>query len=119
MASNGRGFWLHQFVEYAIAGGLVMMSAQLKEPTIPVVIGIIMLINTAVTDGILSAFKWISRPVHRLIDWLIIVACLVLSFVADLETNGRLALLGVGVVLGVVALGTNYAKRGAQSTTRG
>jgi hypothetical protein len=57
--------------------------------------------------------------VHRLIDWLIIVACLTLSFVADLETNGRLALLGVGVVLGVVVLGTNYAKRGAQPTTRG
>ena len=119
MASNGRGFWLHQFVEYAIAGGLIMMSAQLKEPTIPAVVGIIMLINTAVTDGILSAFKWIGRPVHRLIDWLIIVACLMLSFVADLETNGRLALLGVGVVLGVVVLVTNYAKRGAQPTTRG
>jgi hypothetical protein len=52
------------------------------------------------------------------IDWLIIVACLVLSFVADIETNGRLALLGVGVVLGVIVLGTNFAKRGAQPTPR-
>jgi len=118
MASNGRGFWMHQFVEYFIAGGLVMMSAQLKEPTIPAVMGLIMLVNTAVTDGLLSAFKWINRGVHRVIDWLIIVACLVLSFVADIETNGRLALLGVGLVLGVVVLGTNFAKRGAQPTPR-
>ena len=118
MASNGRGFWMHQFVEYFIAGGLVMMSAQLKEPAIPAAMGLIMLVNTAITDGLFSAFKWISRGVHRLIDWLIIVACLVLSFVADIETNGRLALLGVGVVLGVIVLGTNFAKRGAQTEPR-
>lgn len=118
MASNGRGFWMHQFVEYFIAGGLVMMSAQLKEPAIPAAMGLIMLVNTAITDGLFSAFKWISRGVHRVIDWLIIIACLVLSFVADIETNGRLALLGVGVVLGVVVLGTNFAKRGAQTEPR-
>jgi len=118
MASNGRGFWMHQFVEYIIAGGLVMMSAQLKEPTIPAAMGLIMLVNAAITDGFLSAFKWISRGVHRVIDWLIIIACLVLSFVADIETNGRLALLGVGVVLGVIVLGTNFAKRGAQTEPR-
>ena len=118
MASNGRGFWMHQFVEYFIAGGLVMMSAQLKEPAIPAAMGLIMLVNTAITDGLFSAFKWISRGVHRVIDWLIITACLVLSFVADIETNGRLALLGVGVVLGVIVLGTNFAKRGAQTEPR-
>ena len=118
MASNGRGFWMHQFVEYFIAGGLVMMSAQLKEPTIPAAMGLIMLVNAAITDGFLSAFKWISRGVHRVFDWLIIIACLVLSFVADIETNGRLALLGVGVVLGVIVLGTNFAKRGAQTEPR-
>jgi hypothetical protein len=118
MASNGRGFWMHQFVEYVIDGGLVMMSAQLKEPTIPAAMGLIMLVNAAITDGFLSAFKWISRGVHRVIDWLIIIACLVLSFVADIETNGRLALLGVGVVLGVIVLGTNFAKRGAQTEPR-
>ena len=118
MANNGRGFWMHQFVEYFIAGGLVMMSAQLKEPAIPAAMGLIMLVNTAITDGLFSAFKWISRGVHRVIDWLIITACLVLSFVADIETNGRLALLGVGVVLGVIVLGTNFAKRGAQTEPR-
>ena len=118
MANNGRGFWMHQFVEYFIVGGLVMMSAQLKEPAIPAAMGLIMLVNTAITDGLFSAFKWISRGVHRVIDWLIIIACLVLSFVADIETNGRLALLGVGVVLGVIVLGTNFAKRGAQTEPR-
>jgi hypothetical protein len=74
MANSGRGFWLHQFVEYFIAGGLVMMSAQLKEPAIPAAMGLIMLVNTAITDGLFSAFKWISRGVHRVIDWLIIIA---------------------------------------------
>jgi hypothetical protein len=41
-----------------------------------------------------------------------------LPFVADMEANGRIALFGVGVVLGVIVLGTNFAKRGAQPTPR-
>ena len=32
MAAQGRGFWLHQLVEYGIAGGLIMMSAQSQSP---------------------------------------------------------------------------------------
>lgn len=116
MASNGRGFWMHQLVEYFIGGGVVMMSAQLHEPAIPAAMGLAILANAAIADGMLSAFKWVSRGVHRFIDWLIIIACLVLSFVADIETNGRLALLAVGLVLGIIVLGTNFAKRGAQAT---
>ena len=111
MAAQGRGFWLHQLVEYGIAGGLIMMSAQSQSPAVPVALGIALLINAAIADGGVSAFKWVSRRVHRYIDWLIIVLCFVAAAVADLDSTGRLALIALGLVEGIIVLGTNFAQK--------
>lgn len=113
MSTQGRGFWLHQLVEYAIAIALIMMSAQTRQPLAPVLFGVALLINVAVADGAMSAFKWLGRRTHRFIDWLIIIGCLVSAVIFDSDATGRLALLGVGLVLAVISLGTNFAKRGA------
>lgn len=113
MSSQGRGFWLHQLVEYAIAIALIMMSAQTRQPLVPVLFGVALLINVAVADGAMSAFKFLSRRVHRYIDWVIIIGCLVSAVIFDSDATGRLALLGVALVLAVIGLGTNFAKRGA------
>jgi hypothetical protein len=114
MAANGRGFWMHQLVEYGIAGGLIMISAQSSTPLAPASMGIAILFNVAVADGPLSAFKWFSRRVHKYLDWVIIIAALVASAVLDLDVQGRLVLLAVGLVMAVVVLGTNFVKKGAQ-----
>ncbi|MHB1091244.1 MAG: hypothetical protein ACYC06_11800, partial [Ilumatobacteraceae bacterium] len=113
MSSQGRGFWLHQLVEYAIAIMLIMMSAQTRQPLVPVLFGVALLINVAVADGVMSAFKLLSRRMHRFIDWAIIIGCLVSVVLVDIDATGRLALLGVALVLAVISLGTNFAKRGA------
>ncbi len=113
MTAHGRGFWLHQLVEYAIAILLIVMAAQIREPLVPVLFGVALLINAAVADGAMSAFKLLSRGTHRLIDWLIIVGCLISGVLVDNGVTGRLALIGVGLVLAVISLGTNFAKRGA------
>ena len=113
MSSQGRGFWLHQLVEYAIAIALIMMSAQTRQPLVPALFGVALLINVAVVDGVMSAFKFVSRRVHRFIDWLIIIGCLVAAVIVEIDSTGRVALLGVGLVLAVISLGTNFAKKGA------
>jgi len=115
MTSQGRGFWLHQLVEYAIAILLIVMSAQIHKPLVPVLFGIALLLNVALADGAMSAFKLLSRGMHRLIDWVIIIGCLISAVIFDVGASGRLALVGVGLVLGVISLGTNFAKRGADS----
>jgi hypothetical protein len=114
MPSQGRSFWLHQLVEYAIAMLLIIMSAQTRQPLVPVLFGVALLINVAVADGALSAFKLLSRRTHGFIDWLIIIGCLISAFIFDFDATGRLALVGVGLVLAVIGLGTNFAKRGAE-----
>lgn len=113
MSSQGRGFWLHQLVEYAIAILLIVMSAQTRQPVVPVLFGVALLINVAIADGAMSAYKLLSRHTHRFIDWAIIIGCLLSAVLVDIDATGRLALLGVGLVLVVISLGTNFAKRGA------
>lgn len=113
MSTLGRGFWLHQLVEYAIALALLMVSPHTAQPVLPVVFGAAILINAAISDGALSAFKLFSRRAHRNIDWAIIAAAMASPFVFDLDSTGRLTMLGTGLVLAVIVLGTNFVKKGA------
>ena len=113
MTSLGRGFWLHQLVEYAIALVLIMMSPHTAQPVLPVVFGAAILINAAIADGAISAFKLFSRRAHRNIDWVIIAASVASPFMVDLDSTGRLTMIGAGLVLAIIVLGTNFAKKGA------
>jgi len=113
MSLQGRSFWLHQLVEYAVAIMLIILSAQTRHPLVPILFGVALLINVAVADGAMSAFELLGRRMHRFIDWLITTGCLLSSVIFDNDATGRLALLATGLVLAVVSLGTNFVKRGA------
>jgi hypothetical protein len=102
---------LHQFVEYGIAAGLIMLAAQTSTPAAPAVVGAAMLLNAACTPGPLGAFRWFSRRMHRALDWAIIVVALVAAFVLDIDQRARLALVSVALVHAIVTLGTNFAVR--------
>ena len=109
--STGRGFWLHQIVEYLIAAALILMSAQSDYPIVTSAFGIALLINVTIADGPLSAYKIISRLVHRIIDWLYVIALLVGSITLDIDQSTRTTLFGVAIALVVIALTTNYTKK--------
>ena len=109
--SAGRGFWLHQIVEYLIAAALILMSAQSNYPIVTSAFGTALLVNVTITDGPLSAYKIISRLVHRIFDWLYVGALIVGSIVLDIDQSTRSALLGVAIALVVIALSTNYSKK--------
>ncbi len=55
--ARGRGFWLHQIVEYLISAALILMSAQSDYPLVTSAFGVALLINVTITDGPLSASK--------------------------------------------------------------
>ena len=109
--SGGRGFWLHQIVEYMIVAALILMSAQSEYPIVTSAFGIALLINVTITDGPLSAYKIISRQVHRIIDWLHVVALIVGAIALEIDQSTRTTLFGVAIALVVIALTTNYTKR--------
>jgi membrane-associated PAP2 superfamily phosphatase len=113
VSAQGRGFWLHQVVEYGIGGGVVFVAAQSSTPLAPILVGSAVVANAAITDGMFGAFKWIERRVHRYVDWVIIVVSLVLGVLLDLDSRARIALVGLALVLAVVTLGTNFVGRGS------
>ena len=109
--ARGRGFWLHQIVEYLISAALILMSAQSDYPLVYSAFGVALLINVTITDGPLSAYKIISRLVHRVIDWLYVVALIVGAIALDIDQSTRTTLFGVAIALVVIALSTNYTKK--------
>ena len=109
--STGRGFWLHQIVEYLIAAALILMSAQSDYPIVTSAFGIALLLNVTITDGPLSAYKIISRMVHRIFDWLYVGALIIGSIALDVDQSTRTTLFGVAIALVVIALSTNYTKK--------
>ena len=110
-SSLGRSFWLHQIVEYLIAAALILMSAQSRHPFVLAAYGIALLINVTVVDGPFSAYKLMSRGVHRILDWLFVVALFAGAFVLDVDQSTRTTLFGVGLAIVVIALTTNYTKK--------
>ena len=109
--STGRGFWLHQIVEYLIAAALILMSAQSDYPIVTSAFGIALLINVTTADGPLSAYKIISRMVNRIFDWLYVGALIIASIALDVDQSTRTTLFGVAIALVVIALSTNYTKK--------
>jgi hypothetical protein len=115
MGTQGRGFWLHQIVEYVIGIGMLFLAGQSSDPMWPAVLGAAILVNAAMSDGAMSAYRVIPRRVHKVVDWVVIVLAIAASIFADHDAQARVSLLGVGLILAVIALGTNYVGKGARS----
>ena len=115
MGAQGRGFWLHQIVEYIIGIGTLFLAGQSSQPAWPAAIGAVILINAAMSDGAMSAYRVIPRQVHKIIDWVVIVGAILASVLADHDAQARVSLLGIGLILAVIALGTNYVGKGARN----
>ena len=77
-----RPFWLHQVAEYLIGLALVAMGLQSPDPVVPTVAGGLIVINAAMVDGPLGAFRAVSRRTHRTIDLVLIIGLVVAAVAA-------------------------------------
>ena len=67
-----RPFWMHQVAEFVLGGALLAMGLQSPTPVVPAVVGGLIAIHGASTEGPLSAFRVIPRRLHRVIDLVVI-----------------------------------------------
>lgn len=104
---------MHQVVEYII--GAVFVSAGFGSPTpvLPAALGAIVMVNAAVAIGPASAFRLVHRRVHRVIDLVVIglVAVAAIQPWVPLETNARILVALLGVVLAFVWWNTDFATK--------
>ena len=115
-----RPFWMHQVVEYII--GAVFVSAGFGSPTpaVPAVLGAIVMLNAAIAIGPASAFRLVHRRVHRILDLIVIglVAFAVVQPWIEIDSNGRILIGLLGVVLAFVWWNTDFATKDQRKQRR-
>jgi hypothetical protein len=110
-----RPFWLHQAAEYLIGLVLVAVGLQSLEPLVPTLAGGLVILNAAVVDGPLGAFRLMSRRQHRIADLIVIVAIAVAAVLPflDIDNASRVMMAVTAVILGFVWWNSSYERRSA------
>lgn len=110
---NLRPFWLHQGAEYLFGLLLVGQGLQSPTPAVPALAGGLVLLNAALVNGPLGAFRAVTRPVHRWLDLGVIAVLIVaaaLPFV-EVDNTSRALLVGVAVLMAFVWWNTRFEER--------
>jgi hypothetical protein len=121
VAEGKRAFWLHQAAEYVVGGALVASGLQSIDPLVPTVLGALIVINAAVADAPLAAFRKVGRRTHRILDYILVAIAVAACALPGLETNTRLVQILVVVVFVVVVVRTDYSaptKRGVTDSSQ-
>ena len=108
-----RPFWMHQTVEYVIGIVLIALAFQSPRPTLPSVMGLLVLLNAGIAIGPAGAFRLVPRGIHRWLD-VGVIAVLVVAGVqpwVSVDLTGRLATLLIAFVLFAVWFHTDFATR--------
>lgn len=113
---------MHQIVEYLLGGTLLAQGLQSPEPVAPALAGLLVLANAATVRGAaFSAFRLVSRRVHRVLDLVVIAAVVVLAVQPwiDADDGLRLVMLGIAAGLGFVWWRSSFAERARPSVATG
>ena len=115
-----RPFWMHQIVEYII--GIVFISAGIQSPTpaIPATLGLLVMLNAAITEGPAGAFRWTHRRVHRILD-LVLIGLVILTVVQpfiEVDSSVRVLAALLAVVLAFVWWNTDFATKPERKARR-
>ena len=76
-----RPFWTHQLIEYLLGIGLISAAVQMPQPAVPAVLGLVIILNAAITKGAAGAFRWTSKRVHRQLDVVVMALLVGVAFV--------------------------------------
>lgn len=108
-----RPFWMHQIVEYVIGASFISAAIPSSTPVIPIVLGVIVLINSAIAIGPAGAFRVVHRQVHRVID-LAIMGLILLAAIQpmyELDNTTRALIIALGLVMAFVWWNSDFATR--------
>jgi hypothetical protein len=100
---------MHQLVEYLLGVALLSQGLRTTEPLVPTVLGALVLLNVAVVDGPLSAFKAVSRWFHRGVDAALVAAMVVAALLVDsLTSSVRFMIGGCAAVMAFLIWRSDY-----------
>ena len=106
----GLPFWIHQVVEYLLGALLLTQAIQTSRPLIPVLLGLAVILLAATADGPVAAFRIVPRPLHRVLD-LVVLATIVVAGVVfrdELGTAGLVFTVLAAAGLAGLVIRTDY-----------
>jgi hypothetical protein len=108
-----RPFWMHQIVEYLIGLVLIAASFQAPKPVVPAVMGILIMLNTAIAKGPASAFPLVGRTVHRWLDVVVMLLLVAAMFqpAFEVDSTGRLLLGAIAFVMFFIWLNSDFSEK--------
>src|SRR5262249_45208120 len=74
-------FWIHQIVEYGIGALLAYQAIHSPRPVVPLLAGLAVILLAATADGPAACFAVVPRPIHRILDIIVLVGLLVVAVV--------------------------------------
>jgi hypothetical protein len=94
---------------------LVAQGLQSPTPTVPALAGGVVVVNAAIVDGPLGAFRTVPRRVHRWLDVGVIVGLVIVAALPglDVDNTSRLLMVAVAAILGFVWWNTSFVRRPA------
>lgn len=97
-------------MEYLLGITAIATGAQTPKPVFPCIAGALMMLNAGSTHGPLGAFRLVPRKIHRIVDWVLVVAMLVGAAAGGsaIDSTGRSVLIGFAIVLAFVSWRTSY-----------
>ena len=108
-----RPFWAHQLIEYLLGIGLISAAIQMPQPAVPAILGLVMILNAAITKGAAGAFRWAGKRAHRILD--VVVMLLLLGGAVQpwvsMDNVSRLLLGGIAFVLWFVWFHTDFTEK--------
>jgi hypothetical protein len=107
-----RPFWLHQAAEYLIGLVLVAVGLQSLEPLWPTLAGGLVILNAAVVDGPIGAFRLTNRRQHRIADLVVIGLIVLIAAMPflSIDNASRAMMIGTAVVLGFVWWNSSFER---------
>ena len=104
MKQRVKGMWLVQLCEYVIGFTLAMSAANSARPAALAVVAIAIIVNTAISDGSLAAFHFLTPRTHRAVGIGIALSAVVIAAVAPLNLTSRLTLVVGALAQGFVSV---------------
>ena len=114
MALLGRPI-MHQAIEYAVGFSLAGAAVRSDDRVILALAALMVIVNTAVMQGPLAAYRTVPHAAHRAIDIGLAVIGTGLTFAVDAGAATRAWLLGSSVVIAFVSVRFRHVVRETRS----
>ena len=118
MQKRWTGVWVFQLLEYAVALMLASYATRALEPIVPALVAGAVLLNAALFDGPLSAFRVFNTATHRTLGIFLGLGIFVIAFLGSLDMTNRATLMLTGVAEVFISVRFGYGIRTTSSRSK-